>query len=237
MINLNQQPPEKPTCRTDGAVEVTEVFFTLQGEGPLAGVPAVFVRLSGCNLQCPDCDTDYTSRRQFVPSKALVEMVDQVRRDAEVTSGKKVVVLTGGEPFRQDVAEVCARLMYAGYHVQIETNGTLYRADMPWYGNLSVVCSPKTSTVAEGLRPYVKALKYVLEDGKVDNDGLPLTTISNLRPQRPWDGFKGEVYVQPADMGPGQAEQNKRNLDAAVRSCLKHGYRLSVQLHKIVGLP
>jgi 7-carboxy-7-deazaguanine synthase len=103
-------------------MKLAELFFSIQGEGKLAGIPSVFVRASGCNLRCVWCDTPYTSwnpEGQDVP-------VDQIlRRVAEHRS--KHVVLTGGEPtIMPDFAELCQALKFAGYHLTVETAATVF---------------------------------------------------------------------------------------------------------------
>jgi 7-carboxy-7-deazaguanine synthase len=240
MHTLNQQTIEKVTHQADGALELSgPPWLTIQGEGPFAGRPAVFVRLAGCTLQCMDCDSDYTSDRNWRHPNQLVKdclalVPDFALRSTAPNAYKPLLVLTGGEPFRQSIGKFCHAANAAGFHVQIETNGTLYRDDLPWYGDLTIVCSPKTPSVADDLKPYIHHLKYVTEAGKVDNDGLPLTTISYQRPCRPWHGFRGTVYVQPADLG--DPALNAENTRAAVESCLKFGYVLSFQLHKVIGV-
>lgn len=249
MVPLNCQPTEKPVHKRDGVLDVVRIWHSIQGEGPFAGVPAVFVRLAGCNLQCPDCDTDYTSTRSQVHPTRLVENVTEVRHKASQELGHAVrtrlIVLTGGEPFRQNLASAVRAVLEAGFRVQVETNGTLFPVDLshggyddsfPWYGDVTVVCSPKTGQVNEQLRPHVHCLKYVVEDGRVDErDGLPTQVLGNqCLIARPWDGFRGEIILNPADQG--DPELNRKNLQAAAKSCLKFGYRLGVQLHKLVGL-
>ena len=119
-IDVNKQPAEKQHL-TDFTVEVHSIFDTIQGEGPFAGSPAVFIRLTGCNLQCQFCDTEYTSVREAITP---VEALNRVKA-AHGDSPRGLVVLTGGEPFRQNISPLCAALLHAGYHVQIETNGTM----------------------------------------------------------------------------------------------------------------
>lgn len=230
MITLNTQPSELLVQGTDGSLEVVSVFETIQGEGPYAGTPAVFVRLAGCNLQCPGCDTDYTTDRRWVSSEALLKEVQAKRQSG-------LVVLTGGEPLRQSCRQFILDLDEAGYEIQIETNGTIYRGELiGLYGIVSVVCSPKTPKLASGLLPFIDAYKYVLSADSVDaNDGLPTTVLGyDHAIARPHVHFDGDVFVQPADE---QDEvKNKVNLEAVLASCLKHGYRLSLQMHKIIGL-
>jgi 7-carboxy-7-deazaguanine synthase len=115
------------TADSDGDVRtglpINEVFESLQGEGKLAGVPSLFVRTSGCNLRCWYCDSYHTS---WEPTHGWVE-VDDVLDEVRNTAVDHVVV-TGGEPMIHDEIEsLLARLDDAGYHVTVETNGTVHR--------------------------------------------------------------------------------------------------------------
>jgi organic radical activating enzyme len=213
---MNQQKPEQVWMDPDGRLAVREVFRSIQGEGPDAGEPAVFVRLAGCNLCCPWCDTDYTSERTIYRPGELVELIDQ--------QGSGMVVLTGGEPFRQNIVPLIVALSIS-WRVQIETNGSL-----PFFGpvsKVSVICSPKTSKLGAGMAERVDALKYVGKAGMLDpDDGLPigLARVPGV-----------PVFLQPMDEG--NEANNRANLEAVIDSCLEHGYRLSIQLHKLVGMP
>jgi 7-carboxy-7-deazaguanine synthase len=232
MIALpNLQLAEKPEHEHLGhSLEVISIFDTFQGEGPFVGMPAVFIRLAGCNLACPLCDTVYTGPlRQIVHISTIVAHVKNFRK-------KGLVVITGGEPFRQNIGPLVRQLIDNGYHVQIETNGTLFLEDFPWYGPVSVVCSPKAPVVNGQLRPHVLALKYVVSWASTcPTDGLPLKVLgTECRVQRPWGGFKGEVFVNPADEG--HPTRNKENLEEAMRVCRKFGYRLGIQVHKLIGV-
>lgn len=249
----NKQPIEKVVIDRGETLDVIKVWKTIQGEGPWAGMPAVFVRLAGCNLQCRLCDTQYTDGRISLGAMTLAERVERVAAEGHVGSklleytGRDVpiVVISGGEPLRQNIAPLVKRLLDRDFIVQIETNGTLFNSELP-YGNynLWIVCSPKTPFLHPALQEHIHALKYVLQAGQVDErDGLPLHTLGSgigvARPnmKRKSDdefGFLGEVYVEPLDEQ--DVEKNRANLDAAVRSSMKFGYRLSLQLHKIIGL-
>lgn len=241
-MKVNLQEPVKQELRDDGTLSVHSIFHTIQGEGPFAGTPAVFVRLADCNLQCPGCDTEYTSARKMM---SVRELTVATFEKAEETN-TKLVVLTGGEPFRQNFAEYARRMVYHGWRVQVETNGTLWFDDF-FPSRFSVVCSPKTPSLNQQLLRYIKALKYVVKAGEIDpSDGLPTSVLGNgLRPCRPWKGFDGEVFVQPMDEGedspdwtPGYIRSaNYSNLQAAVEVCLKFGYRLGIQMHKDINLP
>lgn len=237
---MNQQKAEKIRRNPDGALEVHHVFKTIQGEGPFAGTPAIFVRLAGCNLQCPWCDTDYTSRR------GLVGPSDLLNACAALSDTTKLIVITGGEPLRQGFAKFAKLALDAGWRVQVETNGTLYDPELPHdHERFAVVCSPKTPVVHAKLVPHLAALKYVLDADNVDpEDGLPASTMGAAwRVFRPGPEFRGEVYVQPLDVSGNDSPvafvthtSNRRHTEAAVASAIRYGYRLCIQTHKLTGL-
>jgi len=104
-------------------MNVSEIFFSIQGEGKLAGAPSVFVRTSGCNLRCTWCDSPYTS---WEPEGDLVT-IDQVLERVSAHDCKHVVV-TGGEPMiAPGAGELTRRLKQAGFHITIETAGTVWQ--------------------------------------------------------------------------------------------------------------
>lgn len=230
---MNTQPIEKQTDAL-GALQVHSIFPTIQGEGPFVGRPAIFIRLAGCNLQCPLCDTEYTRGRRIMGAE---EIVDAVNGHHDLLK-HPLVVITGGEPFRQNITDLVMRLREAKYDVQIETNGTLYLQDFP-YELATIVCSPKAGKINHRLlrRPgAIDAFKYVVRWGEIDTDGLPFEALhhpASPRVTRPPIGFTGPVYVQPVDEK--NDKLNALNLQAAVDSCMTHGYILGVQLHKIIG--
>lgn len=232
---INIQPIEKAVRRsTNGALEVHSIFGpTIQGEGPNCGQPAVFVRLAGCNLQCPACDTDYTSQRSTMSTGQILQNVDFMASNCY----DPLVVISGGEPFRQDISPLCYVLMAAGYRVQVETNGTLPTPDF-WPSAVQIVVSPKAGKVNPDLLGKVTAWKYVLDADHVDpTDGLPTTALNHpasprvARPPAEWP--RSKIYVQPMDPG---YHDGGRNMQAVVDSCLKHGYTVQLQIHKILNL-
>ena len=231
----NVQEKEHAAYREDGVLDVVQVWRTLQGEGPFVGTPAVFARLAGCNLQCPWCDTDYTTGRQQVAPEYLVREI----RDLSLVSMKQassLVVFTGGEPFRQNLGPAARLLLSYGYRIQVETNGTLYHDDFPWVGEVSIVCSPKTPRIAEEIKRYVTAFKYIVDSDHLDTDGLPLSTLDNpCGVYKPAKGFpRDRIFIQPADTG--DRHKNELNTKVAVQICMNYGYRLSLQTHKLLGL-
>ena len=239
-VKENQQKPER-VDKANFAISVHSIWPTIQGEGPFVGYPAVFLRLAGCNLQCPFCDTDYTKGRWMEQVLDLVKDVEAVMS----LHKRKLVVITGGEPFRQPLAldYFIRRLLDRdpSYLVQIETNGVLCPEavklvnQLHWgHPRLSIVCSPKTAKVTiPGHR--VAAWKYVLEREACSGvDGLPTSVLGNgIEVARPPKSAK-RVYVQPMDEQ--DDERNAVNLEHAIWTCSTFGYILCVQLHKILGV-
>src|SRR6187402_924568 len=97
---------------------ISEIFYSLQGEGELTGVPSVFVRTSGCNLRCSWCDTPYASWNPEGEPRSVAQIVSAVQAHASA----RHVVLTGGEPMiAKEIRELAAALKALEYHITIET--------------------------------------------------------------------------------------------------------------------
>jgi len=215
------------------------MFYTIQGEGPFAGDPALFVRLAGCNLQCPMCDTEYTQGAERHSINDLMRMtIAHLTRAGVYDQGRPrepLVVITGGEPFRQNISEYVRRLLQGGCRVQIETNGTLYIDEFPWgHPRLTTVCSPKAGKVNPHLQPHINAYKYVVSSLNTDpEDGLPTSALGLPgKPARPHND-RVLVYVNPLDSQ--DPESNRRNLETTAQVAIRYGYRMGVQLHKQIG--
>jgi 7-carboxy-7-deazaguanine synthase len=239
-VALNQQPTEKLERQASGAtLDVHSIFYTIQGEGPLTGRAAVFVRLAGCNLQCPLCDTEYTQGRRRI---TIEEIVDEVGRLYVAQSGAfmPLVVITGGEPFRQPngLRTLCYALDMFGYDIQIETNGSLPISDFIHGLGVDIVCSPKAN-VSESNWRMLEDVKYVLSaDDQDPEDGLPIKALGHpvyKRVARPPAGWRGTIWLNPADHH--DPDINRRNIDAVKAACMRHGYRMGVQLHKYIDVP
>lgn len=236
----NVQKPEKQVIGDGLELAVNSIFKTIQGEGPFAGTPSVFIRLAGCNLQCPLCDTEYTNRRRMLVPDIVNEAVNKFVLIKRWTKEcPPLVVITGGEPFRQPIRALVHHLLVCGYRVQIETNGTLYQ-NLPFENkNLTIVCSPKAGNINKHLAPYIKAYKYVATvESLIDSlDGLPTRALEHPNGKglaRPPVDYKGDIYLQPVDEK--NTVRNNRNMTAVVESCLKNGFRLCLQVHKIIGV-
>lgn len=243
MNTINIQPIEKRRLFDDGiSLEVHSIFYTIQGEGPYCGHPAVFVRLAGCNLQCPSCDTEYTQGRKDLTVDEIYSAVISAPYvkplDILPTRNQSLVVITGGEPFRQNITPLVDFLLESGFIVQIETNGTLPPSEgFCDHSHLAVVCSPKTGKVNFALQDFIVAYKYVLNHDSIDEDGLPIRALNHTaspRVARPHPGFTGPVYLQPMD--PKDEEVYQKNVRAVKFSCMQHGYILQLQVHKLIGV-
>jgi 7-carboxy-7-deazaguanine synthase len=113
---------------------ITEIFKSIQGEGTRAGLPCIFVRLTGCNLRCTWCDTAYAFHGgQKVSVDDVMERVESLNRRPEGgATGISLVELTGGEPLLQEeVYPLAERLLAAGYTVMIETSGERFIGRLP----------------------------------------------------------------------------------------------------------
>ena len=226
-MNTNTQKREKPSKDKGHSLDIINVWPTIQGEGPLIGTPSVFIRLAGCNLNCPLCDTNYTKNRKVSP---ILELVQKC-----ASFDAKLVVLTGGEPLRQNIGPFCRLLLNAGKDVQIETNGTLFNKEIP--KEVRIVCSPKTSTINSMMRQRADAFKYVVEkEWTNDQDGLPTRVLGNeLSIARPPERFpRKEIYIQPMDVQ--DPEVNHQNAQYAISVCMRFGYRFCPQVHKMFGM-
>lgn len=229
---VNIQPVEKQDLNNPKLLDVHSIFSTIQGEGPFAGQRAIFVRLAGCNLACPLCDTDYTNGRKRMTIEEICESVAQFAKpDTEY-----LVVITGGEPFRQDLSVLVDALSFYDYTIQIETNGTLYQPDLD-YDAITIVCSPKAGKIHPKLLKHIAAYKYVLHADQVAGDGLPIVALDHTaKPHvaRPHGNFDGTIYLQPVDVK--DESENRRHLEAVKKSVIEHGYTLGLQLHKLINV-
>lgn len=212
----------KPEIHSGEKLDIQEIFPTLQGEGPYTGHPSVFIRLGGCNLACDFCDTEFESYKNF----SLKKIISEVKKLAQ--KGKiKLVVITGGEPLRQPIERLCEELVKLKFLVQIETNGTLFR-DLP--KEIKIICSPKISNnkyhpIRPDLLSRINAFKFIIS--KTNKNYSKIAEVGQSK-------FNIPVYVQPMDEY--DEVKNRANLQHAVKLCEKHGYFLSLQTHKLLGI-
>ena len=213
---------------------VNEIFFTLQGEGAHSGIPAIFVRLSGCNLQCPWCDTEFEQYEIMSAEQIIKTALSLYAYDNE--GRRKMLVLTGGEPSLQVDQPLIDALHKADFYICIETNGTRPLPDgIDW-----ITCSPKLIYKRnQNPVPSKLALRKVNEvkvvfTGEYDpNIWREYLEAEHwlLQPLR----YNGEWMLQS---GIDEWEDDRSdNLIETTQYILSHPFwRLSVQLHKIVGI-
>ena len=225
-----------------GTIDIVEIFQTIQGEGIFSGRPCVFIRFQGCCLRCKFCDTDFDRG----VTMSLHDILDEVNCLMPPECKKPLVVITGGEPVLQPgIVELTEKLISIGTHVQIETSGVHWQKGFDkWEGDtnfrsmFTIMCSPKTGKLNAGIVPYISAYKYVILEGQVsENDGLPNVSPESGKEKilaRPPAEFQGPVYVMPCDAH--DEEQNKKNMEETIHSCMTHGHTLCLQVHKIIGV-
>lgn len=206
------------TGRLTGKLKVNEIFYSLQGEGRFTGTAAVFIRLSGCNLACPFCDTDHRAAREMDAEEILEAISRYPARHA---------VITGGEPGLQLTEEFVDMLHDKGYFVQVETNGTVaVPQNIDW-----ITCSPKTEETACGRIDELKLL--FMGDG---NDASKISRFDAVEARH--------RSLQPCDHSmetPDAAEagrQNSRTLADCISYIKSHpAWHLSLQTHKLLNIP
>lgn len=215
--------PKRPLIKGDGAqLFVQSIFKTLQAEGPFAGIPAIFIRLGGCNLACDFCDTEFESFSPILLEEVINRVLDLSKNSARNQS-VFLVVITGGEPLRQPIKLLCQKLLELDYKVQIETNGTLCQ-DLP--DAVEIVCSPKVSAgkyyrINQDLLPKISALKYLISANVPGYSEVPKFGKVD---------YKIPIFVQSMDEY--DTDKNEKNKKLAVSIALENGYRLSYQIHK-----
>ena len=192
-------------------MQVNEIFYSLQGEGCHSGEAAVFVRLSGCNLRCPFCDTDHESGKQTTEEAIVAETVKYPARR---------VVVTGGEPALQLTESLVEALHAAGKLVAVETNGThTLPQRVDW-----VTLSPKDAF----LGPQAKPVLTKADELKVVYDGVH-------EPMEYTDIAAKYRFLQPMDCG--DPVRNARITAATVAYIATHPqWRLSLQIHKMINI-
>lgn len=209
------------------AYAVKEIFKTLQGEGAQAGRAAVFCRFSGCNLwsgreqdrssaQCTFCDTDFVGMDGEGGGRfqSAIDLADAVERAWGARGGDRYVVCTGGEPLLQLDDALVAALHARGFTIALETNGTL----LPPSGVDWICVSPKWKT------------QLALKSGNEIKLVYPQVGVDPTA----FEGLEFEhFFLQPMDSPARDA-----NVQRAIEYCLANPkWRLSLQTHKIIGIP
>ena len=192
---------------------VNEIFYSLQGEGFWTGTPMVFLRLSGCNLKCPFCDTEHGAFREMTAEEILREMQ---------AYGCGRACVTGGEPSLQLDKELVDALHDAGFRIHVETNGTRPLPEgVDW-----VTLSPKTDV--PGLKGDGTVVLEKADEVKVVYAGGV---------DEKWAAFPAEWhFLQPCDVG--DPEKNRAILAETIDHVRRNPlWRLSLQTHKLMNIP
>jgi 7-carboxy-7-deazaguanine synthase len=218
-------------------MKVSEIFYSIQGEGILAGVPSVFMRLSGCNLRCVWCDTPYTSWSPEGHDMPLDEILKQVRG-----YGASHVVLTGGEPMIfPECVELTRRLKQASLlHLTVETAGTVYQPVACDLMSISPKLANSTPREREGGRwaaqhdrlryqpdvlrkltsEYTYQLKFVVTEPEDMPEIEAIVKEIGADPR--------QVVLMPEGIG---AEALRHRARWLAELCKQHGFRYSPRLH------
>lgn len=192
-------------------MRVNEIFYSLQGEGAHTGTAAIFIRLSGCNLACPFCDTEHQTYEELSREDIL---------QAIAGYGARHLVFTGGEPALQLDEETVRFFKQQGYFIQVETNGTI---NMPFPDIDWVTCSPKSDYCRNAVvrQERIDEVKVVFDGKNNPEKFLSLPARVHL--------------LQPCDVG--QPEENEKIRKQCVDYILSHPqWRLSLQTHKLLNI-
>jgi 7-carboxy-7-deazaguanine synthase len=214
--------------------QVQEMFYSLKGEGVHTGRPMLFIRLSGCNLECLFCDTKPDAGVEWT----VQDIVNQLKF---MSPDCKRVVVTGGEPTMQDLLPLAVSLRDRGYHLHLETNGTSEGRTVvkTIYDYFSwVALSPKNMNVSEGLVRAADEVKFIWDGTKKSEEFIgnfmrkfDIHLESHIR-----------LYLLPLAKSwrSGDRTSNdfiQSNLESATTYCLaNHNFSLCYQLHKCLGI-
>lgn len=206
---------ERTELENGTALPVVERFFSIQGEGHHTGSPVHFIRLGGCDVGCPWCDTKESWEAEAHPIRSIEELVDEV-----VEEKGRTVVLTGGEPTVHQLGPLTRKLHQAGVAVHLETSGAY-----PLTGRFDWIClSPKRfSPPQEEVYPMADELKVVVHDERdlewAEQERRKVRTDCKLFLQPQW----------------GRAERSSEMILSYIKG--DPSWRISLQTHKYLDLP
>lgn len=230
----------------DDELPINELFYSLQGEGVLAGMPSVFVRTSGCNLRCWFCDSYHTS---WDPTHAWVSLEDVIE-DVQAHRASHVV-FTGGEPLIHEASvDLIDQLGEHGYHTTVETNGTIYRdADIDLVSISPKLASstptPERAPTGDGewaerheeqrldieaLTALIEAYEFQLKFVVTGSDDLSEITdlLERLRNATATQIRNSDVLLMPEGATRSALEETR---ETVAELAMEHGYRYTPRLH------
>ncbi|MXV63736.1 radical SAM protein [Natronorubrum sp. JWXQ-INN-674] len=226
---------------------INELFYSLQGEGTLAGVPSVFVRTSGCNLRCWFCDSYHTS---WEPTHAWQDL-EEIIATIESHENAEHVVLTGGEPLiHEESVELLEALDERGYHTTVETNGTIHRDAPIDLASISPKLESSTPTPErdpkgdgewaqrhendridlEALSRLVESYEFQLKFVVTDDEDVPeiLELLAELREMTDARIRDDDVLLMPEGATQARLEETRNRV---ARLAMDHGFRYTPRLH------
>jgi 7-carboxy-7-deazaguanine synthase len=218
--------------------KINELFETIQGEGSFTGQPSIFIRLQGCPVGCSWCDTKHTWE---------IELTDEVSKEVMLSKSQetsqwanfsveqilalvdernytaKHIVLTGGEPCMEDLVPLCQAFEQLGYSTQVETSGTfeIKVSEKCW-----VTVSPKVNMrggypILNSAMIRANEIKHPIATEQHVNDLKELLADHQVK--------MTPIYLQPISQKP-------RATELAIATCIANNWRLSVQIHKYLGI-
>jgi 7-carboxy-7-deazaguanine synthase len=218
--------------------KINELFETIQGEGSFTGQPSIFIRLQGCPVGCSWCDTKHTWE---------IELTDEVSKEVMLSKSQetsqwanfsveqilalvdernytaKHIVLTGGEPCMEDLVPLCQAFEQLGYSTQVETSGTfeIKVSEKCW-----VTVSPKVNMrggypILNSAMIRANEIKHPIATEQHVNDLKELLADHQVKTT--------PIYLQPISQKP-------RATELAIATCIANNWRLSVQIHKYLGI-
>ncbi|MDP2606975.1 MAG: 7-carboxy-7-deazaguanine synthase QueE [Deltaproteobacteria bacterium] len=218
-------------------MRISEIFYSIQGEGRLLGMPSVFIRTSGCNLRCVWCDTPYTSWRPQGRERSVAEILREVQKYPA-----RHIVVTGGEPLlAPEIVELMKALKRTGAHITIETASTIFKPvacdlismspklanSTPWkrekgkFAKMHEARRLNFGVMQEFLDGYDYQLKFVAEQRQ------DFTEIRNLL-----DRLDGVDPARVMVMAQGTTTAAlRRKASWIVALCKEHGYGFTPRLH------
>jgi len=218
--------------------KINELFETIQGEGSFTGQPSIFIRLQGCPVACSWCDTKHTWEIELsdkVTKKIMLAKLQETSQWAAMTVAQilalvkekgfqaKHIVITGGEPCMVDLTPLCEAFEELDYTTQVETSGTfeVHASDKCW-----ITVSPKINMrggypILNSAMLRANEIKHPVATEQHVNDLKALLSEHNIE--------STPIYLQPIS-------QKARATELAIETCIANNWRLSVQVHKYLGI-
>jgi len=218
--------------------KINELFETIQGEGSFTGQPSIFIRLQGCPVACSWCDTKHTWEVELsdeVSQKTMLTKIEEtsqwaamaVEQILDLVKDKgfqaKHIVITGGEPCMVDLTPLCNAFESRGYSTQVETSGTF---DINVSAKCWVTVSPKINMrggypILNSAMLRANEIKHPIATEQHVDDLKKLLTDHKIK--------NTPIYLQPIS-------QKTRATELAIKTCIANNWRLSVQVHKYLGI-